>query len=89
MADHTLNTRIKLKYDTYANWVSNNPKLLSGEVAIAYVETEHDTAVTNFQNIPNVVLKVGDGEHYYNDLKFVSALAADVNLNMKLKRLRA
>lgn len=78
MADHTLNTRIKLKYDTYANWVSNNPKLLSGEVAIAYVETEHDTAVTNFQNIPNVVLKVGDGEHYYNDLKFVSALAADV-----------
>ena len=29
-------------------------------------------------NLPNVVLKVGDGVHHYNELKFVSALAADV-----------
>lgn len=30
-------------------------------------------------NLPNVVLKVGDGVHNYNQLKFVSALAADVH----------
>ena len=30
-------------------------------------------------NLPNIVLKVGDGTSHYNDLKFVSALAADVH----------
>jgi hypothetical protein len=30
-----LNTRIQLKYDTYANWSTNNPTLLQGEIAIA------------------------------------------------------
>ena len=33
-----LNTRILLKYDTYANWTANNPVLLAGEVAIATIE---------------------------------------------------
>ena len=30
-------------------------------------------------NLPNIVLKVGDGTSPYNKLKFVSALAADVH----------
>ena len=30
------------------------------------------------QNAPNILIKVGDGTNHYNDLKFVSALAADV-----------
>ena len=38
MADnHTLNTRIKLKYDSYENWIAKDPVLLAGEVAIATV----------------------------------------------------
>lgn len=79
MAEKTLNTRILLKYDSYANWTKNNPVLKIGEMAIATIAS-NDTNKTNtgFQNLPNVVLKVGDGTSHYNDLKFVSALAADV-----------
>ena len=77
MATTTLNTRILLKYDSYENWLTNNPVLKKGELAIAYLDQEHAEA-TNFQNIPNVVLKVGDGTNHYKDLKFVSGLAADV-----------
>ena len=74
-----LMTRIALKYDSYENWVSNNPVLLAGEVAIATIPVnDHETMPTHFQNLPNVVMKVGDGSSHYNDLKFVSALAADV-----------
>ena len=32
-----IQTRISLKYDTYANWTSKNPVLLKGEVAIATI----------------------------------------------------
>jgi len=78
MATTTLNTRILLKYDSYENWLTNNPVLKKGELAIAYLDQEHATEATNFQNIPNVVLKVGDGTNHYKDLKFVSGLAADV-----------
>ena len=69
-------TRIQLKYDTYANWSTNNPVLKAGEMAIATVEAGEQSTMAN---LPNVVLKVGDGVHNYNQLKFVSALAADVH----------
>ena len=78
MAEKILNTRILLKYDSYENWLTNNPVLKKGELAIAYLGQEHATEATNFQNIPNVVLKVGDGTSHYKSLKFVSGLAADV-----------
>ena len=78
MAEKILNTRILLKYDSYENWLTNNPVLKKGELAIAYLDQEHATEATNFQNIPNVVLKVGDGTSHYKALKFVSGLAADV-----------
>ena len=68
-------TRIQLKYDTYANWSANNPVLKAGEMAIATV----DSGVQSMTNLPNIVLKVGDGVSHDNDLKFVSALAADVH----------
>ena len=68
-------TRIQLKYDTYANWSANNPVLKAGEMAIATV----DSGVQSMTNLPNIVLKVGDGTSPYNKLKFVSALAADVH----------
>lgn len=78
MAEKILNTRIQLKYDSYENWLTHNPVLKKGELAIAYLDQEHATEATHFQNIPNVVFKVGDGTNHYKDLKFVSGLAADV-----------
>lgn len=74
-------TRIQLKYDTYKNWSTNNPILKAGEMAIATVAAG-EQAMTN---LPNIVLKVGDGTSHYNDLKFVSALAADVHEWAKAK----
>lgn len=83
-----LNTRIALKYDSYANWQEYNPILLKGEIAIAELpvsENKPGVGVPNadgstpaIQNAPNILIKVGDGTNHYNDLKFVSALAADV-----------
>ena len=69
-------TRIQLKYDTYENWSRNNPVLKAGEMAIATVASGERQDMTN---LPNIVLKVGDGTSHYNDLNFVSALAADVH----------
>lgn len=80
MADnHVLNTRIKLKYDSYENWIAKDPVLLAGEVAIATVAANDAEGKPGFQNLPNVVIKVGDGTSKYSALKFVSALAADVH----------
>lgn len=83
MADITnkvLNTRIKLKYDSYSNWTTNNPTLLDGEVAIAYIETPATTQeVGSVDNSTSrqVLMKVGPGA--YNSLQFISAKAADVH----------
>ena len=83
-----LNTRIALKYDSYENWQEHNPILLKGEIAIAELPVNGNkdgVGVPNangstpaIQNAPNILIKVGDGTNHYNDLKFVSALAADV-----------
>ena len=83
-----LNTRIALKYDSYENWQTHNPVLLKGEIAIAELPVNGNkpgVGVPNaegstpaIQNTPNILIKVGDGTNPYNDLKFVSALAADV-----------
>lgn len=83
-----LNTRIALKYDSYENWQTHNPILLKGEIAIAELPVSGNkdgVGVPNaagstpaIQNAPNILIKVGDGTNHYNDLKFVSALAADV-----------
>lgn len=52
-----INTRIALKRDTEANWTSNNPIPLNGEVILVDVEDK-------------VRFKVGDGEKTYNQLPF-------------------
>ena len=78
----TLNTRISLKYDLYSNWSTNNPVLLKGEIAVAFIPADSTLneggAIVAGTTPPNVMLKVGDGVHHYNDLKFLSSLAADV-----------
>lgn len=75
----TINTRIRLKYDTLANWNQYDPQLLAGEVAIAVVSD----VVDPITNVPAVVMKVGDGTKTFSQLDFVSAKAADVNTYAK------
>ena len=47
----TLNTRIQLKYDSYAEWTAKNPTLLAGEIAIATIESADKQA----QNPPTKI----------------------------------
>jgi chromosome segregation ATPase len=83
MADvvKTLQTRIALKYDTYANWTKEdvadkgaNLVLLKGEIGICEIPSGNNTATT----APTVLFKVGDGTNPFKSLKWASALAADV-----------
>lgn len=74
MAEKTLKTRFKLRYDTLANWTKNNPVLLAGEVAIATIPT----AAPASKQLPPVMIKVGDGASKFSELEWMSALAADV-----------
>lgn len=74
MAENTLNTRIQLPYDTYANWSTKNPKLKKGEMVQVEVPAPKDAII----QAPSVLIKVGDGTHNFNDLAWASGLAADI-----------
>lgn len=70
----TFNTRIQLKYDTYAAWSSANPTLLKGELALVEVPAESGTGLQE----PAYLLKIGNGTKAFNELDWVGAKAADV-----------
>ena len=72
--DKILQTRISLKYDTYANWHSKNPTLLEGEVAVVVVPDP----VGTIKNVPTILFKVGDGTKQFDSLPWVSGPAGDV-----------
>jgi hypothetical protein len=80
----TIQTRIALKYDSYANWTNTevadqgaNLVLLRGELGICEVKaTNPQTKDAGI--IPTVLFKVGDGETPFKDLPWASAKAADV-----------
>lgn len=74
MANKIFNTKIRLRYDSFENWTTANPVLLSGEMAITTVVAADAQSQVN----PTVLFKVGDGTSHYNDLKFASGLASDV-----------
>lgn len=74
MANKTFNTRLKLKYDTYANWSTKNPVLLAGELAICVIPADSGQAT----NEPTVLMKCGDGTKPFNELDWISGLSADV-----------
>ena len=76
MPDKVLNTRIALRYDTYENWMSSTVILKRGEVAIATIPTGDSSGSS--QHLPAVLMKVGDGNHTFKDLKWTQAVAADV-----------
>ena len=65
MATNQLNTRIITRNDTAANWGSNNPILLQGEIGIERVTNK---------------FKVGDGVTAWNSLAYVSNLEGTVSI---------
>lgn len=75
MATKTLNTKISLRYDSYENWIANDPVLMRGELALAAVSVKQDGAV---EHVPSVLIKCGNGTHKYSELDYVFAKAADV-----------
>lgn len=80
MAEKILNTRIKLKYDSYANWTNETGAafvLKEGEVGICAIPSG-STAVNGELSRPQILLKVGDGTSAFSSLPWVSAKAADV-----------
>lgn len=74
MTTKTLNTRICMKNDTYAQWVEKDPVLLKGEVGVVFIPA--DTGAV--QGEPVTLFKVGDGTKKFSQLDFIGAKAADV-----------
>ena len=73
--EKNLNTSLKLSYDRYENGITNDPVLLAGEIALATVTVKQDGVVNE---VPSVLIKVGDGVHKYSELDYAYAKAADV-----------
>ena len=73
----TLNVRIKNKYDSYENWVAAGVILEAGEIAIAYTTVDVKEGNGTAKH-PALLMKVGDGEHTFANLPWLSAKAADV-----------
>jgi FtsZ-binding cell division protein ZapB len=82
----TIETRLQLKYDTYANWTNENLGdnkgaklvLLPGEIGICTIGDTAETGSAHATTNPTVLFKVGDGVTPFKTLKWASALAADV-----------
>lgn len=81
-----LNTRVQLKYDSYANWTSTtlgedkgaNFVLKSGEIGICYLPTGYSENQTIGSQPPQILFKVGNGTAKFSELPWASAKAADV-----------
>lgn len=81
MAEHTIETRILLRYDTLSNWSSSTVILKPGEAAIATAPFEYTIGGTNNRpehTPPAVGIKIGDGYHYFSELPWVQGIAGDV-----------
>jgi hypothetical protein len=69
MANNKLLTRIVLRNDTTGNWAAatdaTTDKLLKGEIGLEFVTDSATGAYTG-----KVKMKIGDGEHVWNDLPY-------------------
>ena len=81
MAEKLINTRIALRIDTFENWSKTevaqqgaNLVLKRGEIGLCEIPSGNAAA----QTAPTVLFKVGDGTSTFGELKWASALAADV-----------
>lgn len=81
-----LNTRVQLKYDSYANWTSTtlgdnkgaNFVLKAGEIGICYLPTDYSEKQVVGSQPPQILFKVGNGSAKFSELPWASAKAADV-----------
>ena len=74
MAEHTINSRILLRYDTLSNWQSSQVVLKAGEAAIAVAvldNTLENTDHSPSNTPPAVGIKIGDGYHLFRHLPWV------------------
>ena len=81
MAEHTVETRILLRYDTLSNWLVSEIILKPGEAAIAALPNDYTIEGTNHRpsNTPPAIgIKIGDGYHYFSELPWIQAVAGDV-----------
>lgn len=68
MAEKTLNTVIVLRNDKSTDWATSKVILKAGEVGVSYIyEADGET-------VKNVVVKAGDGEHEWSQLKQVEGV---------------
>ena len=80
MATKTLNTVLKLRYDTYENWQANSEVVLqAGEAGICTIPASTGTGL----NEPATLMKIGNGTSTWAELPWVSGLAADVIPSLK------
>lgn len=78
MAVKQLRTRIVHKYDSFENWQKSELVLLPGELGICTIGSTEETGSKQATTNPTLLFKVGDGETKAKNLKWASALAADV-----------
>lgn len=77
MAEKILQTRIQNKIDTHANWLLVQETFVpkNGEICIDVITETVTGAVVS---PPQTLIKVGDGESTWGELKYLGAIAADV-----------
>ena len=81
MAEHMIETRILLRYDSLSNWMNSNVILKLGEAAIAASTFDYTIEGSNHRpdhTPPAVGIKIGDGYHYFSELPWVQGVAGDV-----------
>ena len=82
MAENILETKILLRYGSYQQWMNSDVILYQGEAAIcAFPRDRTIEGLSNSQpdyTPPAIGIKIGDGVHYFYELPWVQAIAADV-----------
>lgn len=81
MAENRLAAHLLLRYDTIQNWMNSGTILMQGEAAVAIFPLNNTLARTddNPEHTPPAVgIKIGDGQHYFDELPWVQAVSADV-----------
>ena len=81
MAENVLETKIQLRYGTYSQWMNSEIVLMQGEAAICafpYSNTIVSSDLRPEHTPPAIGIKIGDGTHYFYELPWVQAIAADV-----------
>lgn len=76
--EKVLNTRICLKYDSYANWQLVKDSFIPKKGEVCIVAVPDGTSVTGVANPPAIMMKCGDGTHTFAQLPWTQAVASDV-----------